>query len=124
MSESIRIDKWLWAVRIFKTRSLASDACRNGKIEIEEQKVKPSRLVSVDNIIIVKKSPYTYTYQVKGLIGKRVSAKIASSYVSDLTPPEEILRVKTIQDSAFFPRDRGTGRPTKKDRRTIDRFRT
>ena len=122
--EKVRIDKWLWAVRSFKTRSLASEACRNGKIEIEDQKVKPARLVSVDEIIVVKKSPYKFKYQVKGLIGKRVSAKIASAYVTDLTPPEEILRVKSIQESAFFTRERGSGRPTKKDRRIIDRFRT
>ena len=124
MSESFRIDKWLWAVRIFKTRSLASDACRKGKVEIEDKTVKPSRSVAIDDIITVKKSPYTFKYKVKGLIGKRVSAKIASGYFDDLTPPEDILKVKTIQESAFFTRERGTGRPTKKDRRIIDRFKT
>lgn len=124
MSESVRIDKWLWAVRIYKSRSLASDACKNGKIEIEDQAVKPSRAVSVGDIISVKKPPYTYTYEVKGLIEKRVGAKLAVENYSDLTPEDELLKIKTIQESAFFTRDRGTGRPTKKERRMIDRFKT
>ena len=124
MSESIRIDKWLWAVRIFKTRSLASDACRKGKVEIEGHAAKPSRSVSIGEIISVKKPPYKFIYKVNGLISKRVSAKLASSHVEDITPEEEILKVKTIQESAFFTRERGTGRPTKKERRIIDRFRT
>ena len=119
---SVRIDKWLWAVRIYKTRSQASDACRNGKIEIDGSSVKPSRTVSPDDIIIVKKPPYTYKYLVKGLIVKRVSAKIAASHVEDITPEEDILNVKTVQESAFFQREKGTGRPTKKDRRLIDRL--
>lgn len=91
---------------------------------MENKTVKPSRSVAIDDIITVRKSPYTFKYKVKGLIGKRVSAKIASGYFEDLTPPEDILKIKTIQESAFFTRERGTGRPTKKDRRTIDRFRT
>jgi len=124
LSEPVRIDKWLWAVRIYKTRSIASDACRNGKVEIQDQKVKPSKSVSVGDIISVKKPPYRFTYKVCGLIGKRVSAKLAAAYYEDMTPAEELLKVKTIHESAFFKRESGTGRPTKKDRRTIDRFRT
>lgn len=124
MSDSIRIDKWLWAVRIFKTRSLASAACRNGKIEIKEQSVKPSRSVSIGDIVYVKKPPLTFRYKVTGLISKRVSAKTASDFIEDITPPEELLKVKTLKESAFFIRDRGSGRPTKKERRIIDRFRT
>ncbi len=124
MSDSVRIDKWLWAVRIFKSRSIASDACKTGKIEINNQVVKPSRSIYIDEIITVKKPPYTFKYKVKGLIGKRVSAKIAAEHVEDLTSPDELLKVKTIQESAFFTRDRGTGRPTKKERRLIDKFKT
>jgi len=124
LSDSVRIDKWLWAVRIFKSRSLASDACKTGKVEIADQVVKPSRSISIDEIITVKKPPYTFHYRVKGLIAKRVSAKLAVEHVEDLTSPDEILNVKTIQESAFFTRDRGTGRPTKKERRLIDRFKT
>ena len=124
MSDPVRIDKWLWAVRIYKTRSIASDACRNGKVEIQDQKVKPSKSISVGDIVCVKKPPYRFTYKVTGLIGKRVSAKLAATFVEDITPAEELLKVKTIHESAFFNRERGTGRPTKKERRTIDRFRT
>ena len=124
MNDTVRIDKWLWAVRIFKTRSLASAACRNAKIEIENQSVKPSRSVSIGDIVYVKKPPYTFRYEVTGLISKRISAKLASEFVKDITPPDELLKVKTIQESAFFAREKGSGRPTKKERRTIDRFRT
>ena len=124
MSESVRIDKWLWAVRIFKTRSLASEACRNGKVLIGEQGVKPSRNVYTGEIIKVKKPPYTFTYRVSGLISKRVSAAMASQNVEDLTDPDELNKVKTIQESAFFLRDKGSGRPTKKERRLLDRFKT
>lgn len=124
MIESVRIDKWLWAVRIYKTRSQASDACKKGKIEIDEQAVKPSRTVSHGDVITVKKPPYTYTYEVKGIIEKRVGAKIAADNYNDLTPEEELLKIKTIQESAFFIRDRGAGRPTKKERRLIDRLKT
>ena len=123
MSTNVRIDKWLWAVRIYKTRSLASEACKSGKVEIEGQGVKPSRNVCIGEVITVKKPPYTFNFKVKGLIEKRVSAKIAADHVEDLTSPEELLKVKTIQESAFFTRDRGTGRPTKKERRLIDRLR-
>ena len=124
MIESVRIDKWLWAVRIYKTRSQASDACKKGKIEIDEQAVKPSRTVSPGDVITVKKPPYTYTYEVKGIIEKRVGAKLAVDNFNDLTPEEELLKIKTIQESAFFIRDRGAGRPTKKERRLIDRLKT
>ena len=124
MSEGVRIDKWLWAVRIFKTRTLASDACKNGKIEVNDQSVKSSKTVSIGDIITVKKPPYKFVYKVTGLINKRVSAKTASENVENLTPEEEILKVKQIQESAFFVREKGAGRPTKKERRTIDRFRT
>lgn len=124
MSDSVRIDKWLWAVRIFKTRSQASEACRNGKVEIDEQGVKASKTISIGEMVTVKKPPYTYKYKVTGLVSKRVSAKIAALNVEDLTSPDELLKIKTIQESAFMTRDRGTGRPTKKERRLIDKFKT
>ncbi len=102
MSDTVRVDKWLWAVRIFKSRSLASDACKTGKIEVQGQIAKPSKMLNIG--------------------GKRVSAKLAVENFEDLTSPDELIKVKTIQESAFFRRDRGAGRPTKKERRLIDRF--
>ena len=122
MTEGIRIDKWLWAVRIFKTRSQATEACRTGKVLISGEYAKASRSLSMGDIITVKKLPYTYTYQVTGLISKRVSARIASENVKDLTPPDELIKVKTLQESAFYKRDKGSGRPTKKERRLLDRM--
>ena len=122
MKEQIRIDKWLWAVRIFKSRSIAADFCKSGKVLINDQAVKPSRLISVGDIIMIRKQAVSYTYKVLGIISKRVSAKIATEHVKDLTPPEEIDRLKNIQKSVFFTRDKGTGRPTKKERRQIDKL--
>ena len=122
MSEGIRIDKWLWAVRIFKTRNLATESCKKGRVLIHGEAVKPSRSVHVSDIIEIRKLPLTLTYQVTGLIEKRVSAKTAAEHVKNLTPPEEIDRLRKMQESAFYSRDRGTGRPTKKDRRLLDNF--
>ena len=123
MSDQTRIDKWLWAVRIFKSRNLASEFCKSGKVLINEQAVKPSRSVNIGDIIQVRKPPVTYSYKVLGIIGKRVSAKIAVEHVENITPTEEIDRLKNIQKSAFIKRDRGAGLPTKKERRDIDKLR-
>lgn len=122
MGEGVRIDKWLWAVRIFKSRSLATDFCKRGRVVIGEEAVKPSRNIHIGDIILVKKPPVTFTYQVTGLIEKRGSATLAAENVIDLTPPEELDRIHNAQENAFFVRDRGTGRPTKKDRRDIDKL--
>jgi ribosome-associated heat shock protein Hsp15 len=122
MSEGIRIDKWLWSVRIFKSRNLATEFCKKGRVLIGGETVKASRLVRIGDIIEIRKPPVTYTYQVTGLIEKRVSAKTAAENLVNLTPPEEIDRLKTIHENAFFFRDRGTGRPTKKDRRDLDKL--
>jgi ribosome-associated heat shock protein Hsp15 len=119
MGEGVRIDKWLWAVRIFKSRALATEQCKKGRVLISDEAVKPSRNVHVGDIILVKKPPLTLTYQVTGLIEKRGSATLAAENVTNLTPPEELDRVRNMQENAFYVRDRGTGRPTKKDRRDI-----
>jgi len=119
MGEGVRIDKWLWAVRIFKSRALATEHCKKGRVLISDEAVKPSRNVHVGDIIMVKKPPLTLTFQVTGLIEKRGSATLAAENVTNLTPPEELDRVRNIQENAFYVRDRGTGRPTKKDRRDI-----
>lgn len=122
MGEGVRIDKWLWAVRIFKSRSLATDFCKRGKVSIGDENVKPSRNVHIGDIIVIKRPPLTLTYQVTGLLDKRGSAVLAAENVLNLTPQEEIDRVRHSQESAFYVRDRGTGRPTKKDRRDISKL--
>ena len=118
----IRIDKFLWAVRIYKTRSIASDECRKGRILISGIQVKPSRSITKDEIIVVRKPPVNYTYRVIEPIENRVSAKLVSKFVEDLTPEEEKLKLDLSHSGATFHRDKGTGRPTKKERRLIDRF--
>jgi ribosome-associated heat shock protein Hsp15 len=119
MGEGVRIDKWLWAVRIFKSRALATEQCKKGRVLISDEAVKPSRNVHIGDIILVKKPPLTLTFQVVGLIEKRGSATLAAENVTNLTPPDELDRVRNMQENAFYLRDRGTGRPTKKDRREI-----
>lgn len=118
--ENLRIDKWLWAVRIFKTRSQASEACKKGKILIENIQVKPSRIIKVGEIVFIKRPPVTYQYKVLALLGKRQSAKIVVDYVADITPDEEKTKVEMQKYAGFELRDRGVGRPTKRERRLID----
>ena len=117
-----RIDKWLWAARIFKTRSLAADACKSGRVTLNGAQVKPSRTVKEGDEVGVKKSPVTYTFRVKQAIEKRVGAKLLPAILEDITTPEqyEILEMQRI--SGFVGRAKGTGRPTKKDRRALDDF--
>ena len=122
MSEGVRIDKWLWAVRIFKSRSLATDFCKRGRVLIGEEAVKPSRSIHIGDIVVVRKPPVNYTFKVTGLLEKRGSATIAAQNAVNLTPPEEIERVKHALESAFYVRDRGTGRPTKKERRDLESY--
>jgi len=121
IEKELRIDKWLWAVRIFKTRSMATAACRKGRIMIRQVPVKPSRIIKVNDIVEVKRPPVVYTYRVKGLLCKRLSARRIQDYVENLTPQEELDRL-THKDTFFIKRDKGTGRPTKKERRIIDKF--
>ena len=117
-----RIDKWLWAARIFKTRSLAADACKSGRVTLNGAQVKPSRTVKEGDEVGVKKSPVTYTFRVKQAIEKRVGAKLLPDILEDITTPEqyEILEMQRI--SGFVGRAKGTGRPTKKYRRALDDF--
>jgi ribosome-associated heat shock protein Hsp15 len=124
MSESkeIRIDKYLWSVRLYKTRSIASDECRKGRILINNIQVKPSRSIVKGEIIIVKKPPVNSTFRVIEPIENRVSAKLVSSFLEDITPEEEKLKLDYRNAGGTFYRDKGTGRPTKKERRLIDRL--
>jgi ribosome-associated heat shock protein Hsp15 len=119
MPKTVRIDKYLWAVRVFKTRTLATEACRKGKVEVDQMPAKPSRMVSAGDVIRVKKMPVMYAYRVLDPIEKRVGAKIVNDFVEDVTPPEELQKLE-MKDDFFIRRDRGTGRPTKKERRTLD----
>jgi ribosome-associated heat shock protein Hsp15 len=118
----IRIDKWLWAVRVFKTRSLATDACRNGRVTIGGQAVKPSRDVRVGETIVVQKDEMTRKYKALGLLERRVGAPIAKEYVEDLTPPSEFEKKREPNFLPPMHRPKGAGRPTKKDRRALDSF--
>ena len=119
-SDSPRIDKWLWAIRIYKTRTLATEACKAGKIKIEGQSIKPSRELKLLDVITISQGPLTKTIRVKTLIHNRVSAKLVSENAEDLTPAEEYEKLKLMQEVNGERRDRGIGRPTKKQRRLID----
>jgi ribosome-associated heat shock protein Hsp15 len=120
--ESIRIDKYLWAVRIYKTRSIASDECRKGRVMINNFQVKPSHTVSANDIFTVRKPPVLHTFQVIFPIENRVSAKLVSEYLRDLTPEEEKIKAALARTTGFGIRQRGLGRPTKKERRSIDKL--
>jgi ribosome-associated heat shock protein Hsp15 len=117
---NLRIDKWLWAVRIFKSRSLASEACKKGKVLIDKVQVKPSRVIKIGEIISIKRLPVVYQYKVLGLLGKRQAAKIVVDYVEDITPEEEKMKLDLQHNTGFELRDRGIGRPTKRERRLIE----
>ncbi len=121
-NNSVRIDKFLWSVRIYKTRSIASDECRKGRIAINNIQVKPSREIQKNEIITVKKPPVTFTYRVIDPIENRVGAKLVSQFVEDITPEEERAKLDIKQSLAIGYRDKGTGRPTKKERRLIDKL--
>ncbi len=121
-NKTIRIDKFLWAVRLYKTRSIASDECRKGRIIIREVQVKPSRIILSDEIILVKKPPVNHTFRVIEPIENRVSAKIAGQFIEDLTPEAEKAKLVISKSGGTGQRQRGTGRPTKKERRLIDKF--
>jgi len=121
---STRIDKWLWAVRLFKTRSQATDACKKHKVLVNGEPVKASYSVKLNDMIQLKTSPLlTRSFTVLGLIEKRVSAKLAAEHVIETTPPEEFEKLAAVKNNPFALRDRGLGRPTKKDRRDIQRLR-
>ena len=119
MEPGIRIDKWLWAVRVFKTRSLAAEACRSGKVKILDQVVKPSHNLKAGEVIIVSIPPITRTLKVVVVAGNRVSAKLVPGLMEDLTPETEYQKLKRTKGEDFEFRQRGLGRPTKRERREI-----
>lgn len=122
MAEIARIDKWLWAARIFKTRSIASDACKNGRVTIGGVNMKPSRSVKVGDVVSVKKPPVTYSFKVLKTIEQRVGAKLLPEIYENVTDPKQYELLEMSRISGFVDRARGTGRPTKKERRALDAF--
>jgi ribosome-associated heat shock protein Hsp15 len=120
--DEARIDKWLWAARIFKTRSIAVDACKNGRVTIEDVCVKPSRMVKVGETVSVRKPPITYSFRILKTIEMRVGAKLLPEIYENVTAPEQYELLEMTRISGFVDRARGTGRPTKKDRRSLDAF--
>jgi ribosome-associated heat shock protein Hsp15 len=120
--EKERLDKWLWTVRVFKTRAMATEACRKGRILVNGMEAKPSREIKPGESVTVRKPPLVYSYIVKNLTNSRLPAKLVPEFLDDQTSPEELEKLK-VRDSFFYTRDRGTGRPTKKERREIDKLR-
>lgn len=124
MLKKVRIDKWLWSVRIFKSRTLATDACKSGKVKIDGTSVKPSYLLQRDEVVEVRKNGFNLTYRVVDLLQKRVGAPIAQRCYEDLTPEEELNKYQDWYVGKGGPesREKGAGRPTKKERRRIEEF--
>lgn len=120
--EEARIDKWLWAARIFKTRSIAIDAIKNSRVTIAGSNVKPSRMVKAGDVVDVKKPPITYSFRILKTIEQRVGAKLIPEVYENITPPEQYEILEMSKISGFVDRARGTGRPTKKERRSLDEW--
>ena len=122
MADIARIDKWLWAARIFKTRSIAADACKNGRVTIKGINVKPSHTIKAGEVVSIKKPPITYSFEVLQTIEKRVGAKLVPEVYKNVTDAKQYELLEMSRISGFVDRARGTGRPTKKDRRQLDAF--
>lgn len=118
----VRIDKWMWATRIFKSRTIAVDACKKNRVAVNNTNAKPSRMIKVGDVIQVRKSPITYSFKVLALTERRMGAKLVPEYLENVTAPDqyEILEMNKI--SGFVDRSKGMGRPTKKDRRELEQF--
>lgn len=122
MAEEVRIDKWLWAVRLFKTRSIAAEECKKGHVQIQGVAVKPSRMVKVGVEIQVRRNPIWATYRILALTENRMGAKLVPEYMCDITPPDQLEMLELSKMAAQLGRARGTGRPTKKERRDLEAF--
>lgn len=122
MADTARIDKWLWAARIFKTRSIAADACKNSRVTIDGQNVKPSHTVKAGEVVSVKKPPIVYSFKILKTIEQRVGAKLIPEIYENVTDPKQYELLEMSRISGFVDRARGTGRPTKKERRALDAF--
>lgn len=122
MADTARIDKWLWAARIFKTRSIAADACKNSRVTINGVNVKPSHMVKAGGTVSVKKPPVIYSFRILQCIEQRVGAKLIPNIYENVTDPKQYEILEMSRISGFVDRARGTGRPTKKERRSLDAF--
>lgn len=122
MANEARIDKWLWAARIYKTRSVAADACKNGRVTVGGTNVKPSRMVKTGETVSVRKSPITYSFKILQAIEQRVGAKLIPEVYENVTTADQYELLEMTRISGFVDRARGTGRPTKKERRSLDAF--
>ena len=118
--DELRIDKYLWSIRVYKTRTDATDACKGGKVRVNGANIKPSKGVKVGDVITARKGAVVYTYKVLELVDKRQGAKLVPRYAENLTPQEELNKLRAPVETFFLKRDRGAGRPTKKDRRQME----
>ena len=116
----LRLDKYLWCIRVFKTRSEATDACKGNKVQVNGVPSKPSKEVKVGDMLVIRKGPVELTYRVKAALHARVGAALVPEYAENLTPEAELDKLHAPKEVFFVKRDKGTGRPTKKDRRTLD----
>lgn len=119
-AHSIRIDKWLWSVRIFKTRSIAIEACKKGRVKVGNIEAKPSKEIKIGDSVTVRKPPINFTFRVIGIPKSRISAKLVAEFMENCTPPEELQKMEMKIFAFQGYRDQGAGRPTKKERRTLD----
>ena len=118
--EEVRIDKYLWSIRVYKTRTDATDACKGGKVRVNGADTKPSKPVKIGDTIVARKGAVTYTYKVIQLVDKRQGAKLVPNFAENLTPPEELAKLRAPVETFFLTRDSGAGRSTKKDRRQME----
>lgn len=116
----MRVDKFLWFVRLYKTRTDATEAVKNNRVLVRDTPIKPSREVEINDVLTVKRPPAVYTFRIKGFPKSRVGAKLVADYLEDLTPQAELEKLETMRMASSGMRDRGTGRPTKKERRALD----
>lgn len=123
MAKEVRVDKWLWAMRVFKTRSISTEACRKGRVSMGGVAVKPSRTVKAGDVVEVRKPPVTYTFRVKDVCENRLGAKLVPDYLENITAPDQYELLEMTRISGFVDRRKGLGRPTKRDSRTMAAFR-
>jgi ribosome-associated heat shock protein Hsp15 len=121
-NKEARIDKWLWAARIFKTRTIAAAACKKGQVSIQGAVLKPSRMVKVGDVINVRKPPITYSFRILKAIERRIGAKLIPEVLENVTSPDQFELLEMSKISGFVNRAKGTGRPTKKERRNLEEF--
>jgi len=122
MKTEVRIDKWLWAVRLFKTRTLAAEACKKGKVIVRNIPVKPSRNVKIGDVVSIKRNPILFSFEVLALSENRMNAKLVPDFMKNVTTPDQLELIEMARLIGSTGRDQGAGRPTKKDRRDLEEF--